>query len=246
MSTTSLKHHQDFKEVLANYHMSERAKAALDGLQLVLLVAATSTGRNTVINELVGSHGYYFIVSDTTRSPQFRDGKMEENGVQYFFRSEEDMLADLKAGEFFEAELIHQQQVSGISIRELEKAKNLNKIAITDVDIGGINNAVKVKPDTKAIFLLPPSFEEWQNRLTGRGRMTEHEIRNRLRTAEKIFAEGLHNKNFHFVIAEDVAHSAAVIDDIVHGKMNPYQGRAVGLIHHLQSALQEKLASNPV
>jgi guanylate kinase len=246
MSSANLKYYQDFKQVLANYHMSERARQALEGLQLVLLVAATSTGRNTVINELVSNYGYYFIVSDTTRPPQFRDGKMEENGVQYFFRSEEDMLADLKAGEFFEAELIHEQQVSGISIRELEKAKNLNKIAITDVDIGGINNAIKAKPDIKTIFLLPPSFEEWQNRLSGRGRMTEHEIRNRLRTAEKIFAEGLHNKNFNFVIAEDVAHSAAVINDIVHGKINPYQGRAAGLIHDLQGRLHEKLASNPV
>jgi guanylate kinase len=246
MSHVSLKHHQEFKDVLANYHMSERAKTALEGLHLVLLVAATSTGRNTVINELVKNYDYYFIVSDTTRPPQFRDGKMEESGVQYFFRSEEDMLNDLKAGEFFEAELIHEQQVSGISIRELEKSKNLNKIAITDVDIGGINNALKAKPDIKPIFLLPPSFDEWQNRLTGRGRMTEHEIRNRLKTAEKIFDQGLHNNKFNFVIAEDVPHSAAVINDIVHGKMNPYQGKAVGLIHELQGRLQQKLASNPV
>jgi guanylate kinase len=227
--------------------MSERAKQALDGLQLVLLVAASSSGRNTVINELVKNHNYYFIVSDTTRPPQFRDGKMEENGLQYFFRTEEDMLSDLKAGEFFEAELIHEQQVSGMSIRELEKAKNLNKIAITDVDIGGMSNALKVKPDTKAIFLLPPSFEEWQDRIASRGRMTEHELRNRLRTAEKVFAAGLENsRQYNFVIAEEVRHSAQVIDDIVHGKPNPYQGQAIGLIHRLQGSLQQKLASHPI
>jgi len=247
MNQPGLNHIQEFKDLLQNYHMSERAQQALEGLQLVLLVAATSTGRNTVIKELVESFGYHFVVSDTTRPPQFRDGKMEENGVNYFFRTEEGMLEDIRAGEFFEAEVIHNQQVSGMSIRELERAKNLNKIAITDVDIGGINNALKVKPDLKAIFLLPPSFDEWQNRLTGRGRMTEHEIRNRLRTAETIFNTGLHNANqYNFVIAEDVKHSAAVIDGIVHGKMNPYQGRAAGLIHELQGRLQQKLASNPV
>jgi guanylate kinase len=246
MNQPALKYYQEFKDVLENYQMSERAKHALEGLDLVLLVAATSTGRNTVIKELVQNYGYYFIVSDTTRPPQLRDGKIEENGVNYFFRTEEDMLADLQAGEFFEAEVVHEQQVSGISIRELEKAKNLNKIAITDVDIGGIHNALRAKPDIKAIFLLPPSFDEWQNRLTGRGRMSEHEIRNRLRTAEKIFAAGVENRHFNFVIAEDVKHSAAVIDGIAHGKHNPYQGNAHGLIHQLQDRLQQKLSSNPV
>jgi guanylate kinase len=75
--------------------MSERAKKALEGLNLVLLVAPTSTGRNTVIRELVSKHNYQFIISDTTRPPQYRDGRTEENGVEYFFRSEDDMLADL-------------------------------------------------------------------------------------------------------------------------------------------------------
>jgi guanylate kinase len=247
MNQPGLIHFQELREALEHYHMSERAKKALEGLQLVLLVAATSTGRNTVIDELVKNYGYYFIVSDTTRPPQFRDGKMEENGVNYFFRTEEEMLADIRSGEFFEAELIHTQQVSGISIRELEKAKNLNKIAITDVDIGGINNALKAKSDVKAIFLLPPSFEQWQGRISSRGIMTEHELRNRLTTAEKIFNTGLENsKNYNFVIAEEVTHTAQVIDDIVHGKPNPYQGQAIGLIHRLQDALHQKLSSSPV
>jgi guanylate kinase len=247
MHQPALSHYAEFKQALENYHMSERAIKALDGLQLVLLVAATSTGRNTVISELVKKYSYHFVVSDTTRPPQFRDGKMEENGVNYFFRTEEEMLADIKAGEFFEAELIHNQQVSGISIRELEKAKNLNKIAINDVDIGGINNAIKAKPDITAIFLLPPSFEEWQNRLGGRGRMTEHEIRNRLKTAETIFTSGLENSNkYQFVIAEDVAHSSAVINDIAHGKHSPYQGRATGLLHSLLGSLHQKLSSGAV
>jgi guanylate kinase len=246
MNQPALKHSQEFKEVLEHYQMSERAKNALEGLKLVL-VAATSTGRNTVIKELVKNYNYYFIVSDTTRPPQFRDGKMEENGVNYFFRTEEEVLADIRSGEFFEAELIHAQQVSGISIRELEKVKNLNKIAITDVDIGGIHNALQAKSDTKAMFLLPPSYEEWQDRISSRGRMTEHELRNRLRTAEKIFTSGLENtKNFNFIITEEVGHTAQVIDDIVHGKPNPYQGRAIGLIHSLQDSLHQKLASNPI
>jgi hypothetical protein len=44
-----IKHYQQFKGVLKDYQMSERAKNALNGLKLILLVAPTSTGRNTVI-----------------------------------------------------------------------------------------------------------------------------------------------------------------------------------------------------
>src|SRR5687768_16147074 len=103
MADFSLKHRQKFKQVLANYQISERARRALEGLDLVLMVAPTSTGRNTIINKLLETGGYYFIVSDTTRPPQVRDGKLEEDGLNYFFRSEEDILEDLEAGEFLEA-----------------------------------------------------------------------------------------------------------------------------------------------
>jgi guanylate kinase len=243
MNHPGLKQYKDFQEVLKTYHVSDRAKKALEGLKLVLLVAPSSTGRNTVIKELVDNHGYNFIISDTTRPPQVRDGKLEEEGINYFFRTEEDMLADLRAGEFLEAELIHGQQVSGISIRELENAKNQDKIAITDIDIGGMTNALMAKPDTTAILLLPPSFEQWQERLATRGRMTDKEVLNRLKTAEKILKIGVQESRFNYVIAENVKQTAEIIEAIVQGKQNPHQGRGTGVIHQLQGGLEEKLAN---
>jgi guanylate kinase len=246
MSQPGLKYYQEFKEVLDNYQMSERAKNALEGLEMVLLVAPTSTGRNTVIRKLVSDYNYYFVVSDTTRAPQFRDGELEKNGVQYFFRSEEEMLEDLRSGEFLEAAIIHEQQVSGISIRELEKAKSLNKIAITDIETIGADNVLQANPDAKAIFLLPPNFDEWQDRIKSRGRMTEYELRNRLRSAQGELNAALQHPYYQFVITENVDQSAGIIDAIVRNERNPYQGQGVGLIHNLQGALEEKLASNPV
>ncbi len=181
-----LQYYTEFREILSSYHMSDRAQKALEGLKLVLLVAPFSSGRNTVIQHLLKTREeYYFIVSDTTRAPQIRDGKKEENGVNYFFRTEEEMLNDLRAGEFLEAAVIHELQVSGISVRELEKAKNSDKIAITDIEIIGADNVIKAKPDTQVIFLIPPSFEEWQQRIASRGLLGEHEMRNRLISAAR-------------------------------------------------------------
>src|ERR1700759_5108412 len=117
-----LKHYQEFKAVLDSYQISDRARQAVQELKLALLLAPTSSGRNTIIRYQVGTGRYYYIISDTTRPPRVNDGVQEKNGREYWFRSEEEILADLKAGEYLEAEIIHNQQVSGISIRELEKA----------------------------------------------------------------------------------------------------------------------------
>jgi guanylate kinase len=238
-----LKHHQEFEEALKNYHISDRAKKALEGLKLVIMVAPTSTGRNTIIRYLVDNKNYYFIISDTTRPPQVRDGKMEENGVNYFFRSEGEMLADIKAGEFLEAAIIHQQQASGISIRELEKAKGLNKVAITDVEAVGADNIMRINPNAKAIFLVPPSFEEWQKRLVSRGTMNEHEIKNRLMSASKELEAALRYDYYHFIVAEDLKQTALIVDAIVNDEPNPHQGRGAELIKRVQYDLGQKLQS---
>lgn len=237
----NLKHHQEFKDILKNYQISERAKKVLEGLKLVLMVAPTSTGRNTIIRHLIDNLDYYFIISDTTRLPQMRDGKMEESGVHYFFRSEEEILADLKAGEFLEAAIIHEQQVSGISIRELEKAEKQNKIAVTDIEIVGADNIMRVYPQAKAVFLVPPSFEEWQKRIVGRGFMNDQELKNRLLSASREFAAALQNDYYHFIVAEDVKQSALIVEAIANGKSNPHQGRGRELINRLQFDLAQKL-----
>jgi guanylate kinase len=234
----------EFREILANYHMSEGAQKALEGLKFVLMVAPTSTGRNTIIQKLTRDKDYYFIISDTTRQPQLRDGQMEQNAVNYFFRSEEEMLDDLKAGEFLEAAIIHQQQVSGISIRELERAKLLNKIAITDIETTGADIVMRAAPEAKAIFLVPPSFEVWQHRLMSRGRMNEQELKNRLNSAAKELKLAITHDYYNLVVADNVEHASQVVDDIAHGKPNTQQDQAKALVQQLQYQLEQKLQPN--
>lgn len=238
-----LKHYQEFKDILAKYVVSDRAQQVLQTLKLVLLVGPTASGRNTIIRELLKTGKYHFVISDTTRQPRTNDGVLEQNGSVYWFRSEEQVLADLKSGEFLEAELLHGQQVSGISIRELEASNNEHKVAITDVDLGGIHNVMKVKPDTISIMVLPPSFEEWQRRVVGRGRMLPGEEKRRYETALNIFEDGLKNDYYKYIITEDTAQSVAIINAIVENKPNPHQGRGRSLIEHLQESLRQKLST---
>jgi guanylate kinase len=200
-----LQHYQEFKDVLEKYQVSPRAQRAIADLKLVLMLAPTSGGRNTIIKHQIDTGRYYYIISDTTRPPRKNDGVMEQNGKEYWFRSEEELLAD--------------------------------------VDVEGIHNVVRAKPDTVTIMLLPPSFEEWQRRLSSRGQMRPDELKRRMQTAQKILEDGLQHDYYHFIISEDIGQSSAIIDAVVEGKPNPHQGRGRGLIEHLQSSLSDKLTS---
>ncbi|HVO86601.1 MAG TPA: hypothetical protein VMT23_02615 [Candidatus Binatia bacterium] len=239
-----LKLHTQFQQILQNYRVSASAEALLKEIKLVLLLAPSSTGRNTIIRQLVDTEHYHYIISDTTRQPRVNDGVQEQNGKEYWFKSEEEVLAGLQAGEYLEAEVLHNQQVSGISMRELELAKNEQKVAITDVDIQGVHNILRAKPDTVVVLLLPPSFDELLRRMSQRGVMRGGEERRRLETAAKIFEDGVNQHYYRYVIAEDIKQSAGIIDSIASGGHNPYQDRGPELIRQLQEQLREKLASS--
>lgn len=210
-----MEHIEEFRSLLADYHLSESALQTLKQTRLVLLTGVTAAGRNTIINELLGTGEYHYIVSDTSRKPRVNDGVPERDGVEYWFRSESEVLEDIRAGNFLEAEVIHGQQVSGISIRELERAHQEHKIAITDVDIGGISNVMNLKPDTVALLILPPSFDEWVKRIRGRGDMPEEEYHRRLQTAVRIFEAGLQDENLKIVINAQLADTAAFVHHLV-------------------------------
>lgn len=223
-----LRNKKAFIDVLDGYQPAPESIKVLADMPLVILLGVSGAGRNTIINELVASGKYKFIVSDTTRPPKVRDGKLEQDGVNYHFRPEEDVLEDLQAGKFLEAELIHNQQVSGINIRELENAKNSGKIPINEVDLGGTDAILRTKPDTKFFFVIPPSYDIWMKRLMGRENMKPDELHNRMQTAIKVLKKGLKDDHFIFVINDVSAESAKRIDKQVHSTKNE--------THHAEAA----------
>src|SRR5690606_36945371 len=137
--------------------------------------------------ELLKSDEYHYIVSDTTRQKRTNDGVMEQDGVEYWFRDEEAVLDDLKSGKFLEAAVIHNQQVSGIRIREIEQARSEGKVALADIEIDGMQYIIRANPDVYALFILPPSVGVWIQRMDGRGVMPLHGKRLRLCSAVQEF-----------------------------------------------------------
>lgn len=246
MKTPHLENREEFEAILKDYRISDDARQILEQTPFVLMVAPSASGRNTIINELLKTGRYYFIVSDTTRPPRINNGVLEQNGVEYFFRDENDMLGDIKAGRFLEAEVIHRQQVSGISMREIEKALHMGKIAIADVDIGGGLNIAKTDPSAIIIFILPPSFKEWLRRMTSRSNPSELEIRRRIETAVIHFKTVLKNDRFIPVINDNLTEAVENVDTIVklHGVDAETQAKTHHLVQELLAGAEEYLKAH--
>ncbi len=193
----------EFESVLKDYRVSDEFKQLLADTKLLLLTSPTSSGRNTIIEKLVETGKYSFVISDTTRPPRSNNGVLEENGNPYWFKSEEEFLEGLKAGRYLEAEIIHNQQVSGASVDELQRVAAEGKIAVHEMEYGGITNVSDAMPHVPVVLVVPPSPEEWMRRLKNRGDMTETEIQNRINTAEKVLEAGL-ERGYKLLINDDL------------------------------------------
>jgi guanylate kinase len=207
----------EFRDVLAQYQLSDEAKQTLQDTQLVLLVGPSSSGRNTIINQLVKSGEYFFVVSDTTRQPRVNNGILEENGREYWFRSEVDVLSDLKEGKFLEAAIIHNQQVSGISIRELKRAEEQHKIAIDEIEVVGADNIHRLVPAAQFIFVVPPSFDEWITRMNARGELPAAETKRRMESAVMEIDTALDRDYYTFVVNDTFMQATKRVDSIIRG-----------------------------
>lgn len=211
----TLVHKTQFQEILKDYEPSSDYASTLNAVGVTLLVGPSSAGRNRIIKELLKTGKYHQIISDTTRPPRSNDGVMEQDGREYWFRNEEDFLDDLHHGKFLEAAIIHEQQVSGVSIRELEKAFADGKIAINDIEVAGARYAKERLNNAKLIFILPPDFTTWMDRLAGRGVMSEEEKRARLQTAiNEINRMEREINDYHVVVNDDLDAALAAVRSI--------------------------------
>jgi guanylate kinase len=240
-SNFGLKNLKEFQSLLKDYNPSQDSIDFLASTELVLLVGPTAAGRNTLINLLLQTGRYHYIVSDTTRNKRVNNGVLEQDGVEYWFKSEDFMLEGLREGAYIEAAIIHDQQVSGISIRELKGAKHDDKIAINEVQPDGAKAVNEYHPDTLIVFLLPPSFDVWMQRLRGRGDIDDAELRRRLVSAFDEITEALSEKYYQFVINNEIHEAAQAVDELANGREPDPEKQQKGRDHAEQLALEVKM-----
>ena len=67
----------------------------------------------------------------------------------------------------------------------VEKLLDSGMNVVLEIDVQGALQVMKSMPECVSVFILPPSFEELEHRLRGRGTETEEKVRERLETAKR-------------------------------------------------------------
>lgn len=231
------------QESIETYTMSSQATKLVRSTKLLLVAGIVGGGKNTVINELLKGDEYHQIVSHTTRAPRNNHGIMEQQGVDYHFISLQDAERLIKDKAFVEVKYVH-GNVYGTSVAELQAAFDNNKIAVTDIDIKGVVEYLDIKPDTHAIFLLPPSVETWLSRLERRyGNLADHEeeIEKRLQTAKEEIEFIRQDKRFILVVNDDLETTVERITQVIQGERDHSSDFALAITEHLLEYISHRL-----
>ena len=150
--------------------------------KLVIFSAPSGSGKTSIVRELLKRFPRFeFSISATSRAPR----GTEQNGIDYYFMTNEEFRERVERNEFVEWEEVYQGTCYGTLRSEMERIWANGNIIIFDVDvIGGINLKRIFGDDACSIFIMPPSVEELERRLRGRGTDSEEVILKRIGKAE--------------------------------------------------------------
>ena len=148
-------------------------------------------------------------VSVTTRRP--RPGEVD--GVDYVFVDDAEFDRLIAAGDLLEWAEVHGVARYGTRRSAVEEHMAAGHPVLLEIDIQGARQVRKHLPEALLVFLAPPSSEELERRLVGRGTEDAGERARRLRTAEGELAA---MKEFDVTIVNhDVATAAAELVDLL-------------------------------
>ena len=189
---------------------------------LFVVAAPSGAGKSSLVNALLQVDSHLVVsVSHTTRSPRGQ----EQPGREYHFIDEAAFRAMVERGEFFEWAQVH-GHLYGTSKAEIEARIAGGQDVVLEIDWQGALQIKQLFPNAILIFILPPSWDELQQRLQRRGEDPPGEIAQRMANARIEVAQARH---FDFVIINSLFETALFdLKAIVHSQRLKYAAQARG------------------
>ena len=163
---------------------------------LIIVTAPSGAGKTTLVSRMIERmDGVRASVSFTAR--QARSG--ERDGIDYHFVGREEFEAMITRNEFLEWAEVH-GNLYGTSLRTVDDARSQGLDVVTTIDVQGAEIARKVYPDAVGVFILPPTREALESRLTSRASEAAESRQLRLQNARYELAQFRH---FDYVVIND-------------------------------------------
>ncbi len=148
---------------------------------LMVVSGPAGVGKGTVVKRAceLSDGKIHLSISATTRAPR----PIDQEGVTYYFKTKDEFRRMIDENEVLEwAEYVGNYY--GTPRKPVEDALSRGLDVILEIEVQGAMQIKKNFPDAVLTFIAPPSHEELEKRLRGRGTETEEQILSRLETAK--------------------------------------------------------------
>lgn len=153
---------------------------------LIIVSGPAGSGKTTLCDRMLTERPQIErVVTSTTRQP--RGGEVDT--VDYYFFDHDTFKAKIEAGAFYEYAHVH-SNLYGTLKSEVQDKLAAGTDLLLNIDVQGAAQMREtadqdplLKGNVVTVFIMPPSFEELENRLRGRGTDAEDEVQRRLKVA---------------------------------------------------------------
>lgn len=165
---------------------------------LFIISAPSGAGKSSLIRAYLAQENHHpakVSISHTTRKP--RPG--EQPGEHYYFVDNQEFESLIEQNAFVEYAHVFDHYY-GTSKAEIEQSLMQGINVFLDIDWQGAKQVRQQMPESKSIFILPPSLKELENRLIKRGQDDAQVISKRMHKAQ---SEISHYNEYDYVIIND-------------------------------------------
>ena len=203
--------------------------------QLIVVSGPSGVGKRTIIKKYLEDHPNAIrCTSYTTRS----QGPNEEEGVDYYFVSHEEFNQLIRSNQMLEWGY-YRGNVYGTNRNAVEQLREQGRNVILDLDVYGAMKVRTLCPDATLVFLVPPTWDELEERIHKSKYIPESEIEGRLEIAKE---EVLCAEQYDYILINDtVEDTVRRLAQIIHGNRYSRNSMKGFLKSYIESEISSEL-----